>query len=70
LSCDGVETHKGWIEDIKAYSDNYTGRTTGERFPYPIIADQGRELAVKLGIIDPVEKDDQGLPMTCRAVSI
>jgi len=38
-------------------------------FPYPIIADKGRELAVRLGMIDPEEKDSQGMPLTCRAVS-
>ena len=70
LSRDEVETHKGWIKDIKAYSDNYTGRSTGEDFPFPVIADQGRELAVKLGMTDPDEKDAQGLPLTARAVSV
>lgn len=63
LSCDGVESHKGWITDIKDFS-KYTGE-----FPYPIIADEGRDLAVKLGMIDPDEKDAQGLPLTARAVS-
>lgn len=46
----------------------YTGET-GE-FPYPIIADEKRDLAVKLGMVDPVEKDKSGLPLTCRAVSL
>ncbi|KAJ7334569.1 Peroxiredoxin-6 [Desmophyllum pertusum] len=64
LSCDGVESHKGWIKDIKDFS-NFQ-----EEFPYPIIADEGRELAVKLGMIDPDEKDAQGLPLTARAVFI
>ena len=63
LSCDGVESHKGWITDIKHIS-KYEGE-----FPYPIIADEGRNLAVKLGMIDPDEKDAQGLPLTARAVS-
>lgn len=64
LSCDGVESHKGWIEDIKAY-----GKLSGE-FPYPIIADEKRDLAVKMGMLDPDEKDAAGLPLTCRAVFI
>lgn len=63
LSCDGVESHKGWIKDIM-FESNYNGE-----FPYPIIADEGRDLAVKLGMIDPDEKDAQGLPLTARAVS-
>ena len=41
---------------------------TGE-LPYPIVADPGRNLAVKLGMVDPVEKDSKGMPLTCRAVS-
>ena len=40
------------------------------QFPYPIISDPKRELAVKLGMVDPDEKDKAGLPVTCRAVSI
>nr|XP_058947029.1 peroxiredoxin-6-like [Pocillopora verrucosa] len=64
LSCDGVESHKGWIKDIQGYSG-----LSGD-FPYPIIADEKRELAVKLGMIDPDEKDAQGLPLTARAVFI
>ena len=40
-----------------------------DKFPYPIIADEKRELAVQLGMLDPEEKDKQGLPLTCRAVS-
>lgn len=63
LSCDDVESHKGWIEDIKA--------TQGcAKFGYPIIADTNRELAVKWGMVDPAEKDAAGLPMTCRAVFV
>ncbi|XP_071452187.1 peroxiredoxin-6 [Hetaerina americana] len=63
LSCDSVESHKGWIEDIKIYA-----RHGGEGFPYPIVADESRELAVQLGMLDPAEKDKDGLPLTCRAV--
>lgn len=65
LSCDAVETHKEWIPDIKEFI-----KYEKEDFPYPIIADKGRELAVTLGMLDPDEKDAQGMPMTCRAVSI
>ena len=52
-----------------AHTQAYGGLGTG-LFPYPIIADPNRELAVKLGMIDPVEKDKSGLPLTCRAVSL
>lgn len=66
LSCDGVESHKKWIEDIKLYSLN----TTNVEFPYPIIADEYRDLATKLLMIDPDEKDSSGIPVTARAVFI
>ena len=39
-------------------------------FPYPIVADDNRNLAVKLGMLDPDEKDSKGLPLTARAVFI
>lgn len=63
LSCDSVESHMGWTKDINAY----TGQSD---FNFPIIADPKRDLAVKLGMLDPVEKDSAGLPLTCRAVFI
>ena len=63
LSCDPVDSHNGWIKDIQSYS------TLSGDFPYPIISDPNRDLAVQLGMIDPVEKDKAGLPLTCRAVS-
>jgi hypothetical protein len=47
----------------------YAGLPDGD-FPYPIIADEKRELAVKLGMVDPDEKDKAGLPLTCRAVRV
>jgi len=63
LSCDPVESHKGWIKDIE--------KTQGcGAVGYPIIADPTRELAVAWGMVDPVEKDAKGLPMTCRAVFV
>ena len=59
LSCDSVEDHQGWINDIKAYN----GLTD---FSYPIIADPSREVAKKYGMLDPVAKDNAGIPLTCR----
>ena len=37
---------------------------------YPIISDPKREIAVLYGMLDPEEKDAEGLPMTCRAVFV
>ncbi|KAK9511219.1 hypothetical protein O3M35_005819 [Rhynocoris fuscipes] len=64
-SCDPVNVQNNWIQDIKSYS-----KIENESFPYPIIADESRSLAVQLGMIDPIEKDSEGLPVTCRAVFI
>eukprot|EP01147_Barroeca_monosierra_P005359 gene5359-7110_t len=64
LSCDPVESHNGWAKDVVA-----VGKLDGA-LPYPIIADEKRELAVKLGMLDADEKDAQGLPLTARAVFV
>lgn len=63
LSCDNVESHRGWIEDIKSYGNC-------DNFDYPIIADEKRDLAEKLNMLDKDEKDKEGIPLTCRAVFI
>lgn len=62
LSCDSAESHNGWIKDIQDYN-----KLSGN-FPFPLIADDKRELAVELGMLDPDEKDNAGLPLTARAV--
>ncbi|TMW50941.1 hypothetical protein DOY81_004014 [Sarcophaga bullata] len=63
LSCDSVDSHKGWIEDIKCF-----GKLPS--FDYPIIADDKRELALMLNMLDKDELNAQGIPLTCRAVFI
>lgn len=63
LSCDSVASHHGWITDIKSYGGI-------EEFPYPIIDDEKRELAVKLNMLDKDEIGAAGVPLTCRAVFI
>ncbi|XP_055682781.1 peroxiredoxin-6 [Lutzomyia longipalpis] len=64
LSCDSVSTHEKWIDDIKHF-----GGFSGD-FPYPIIDDDRRELAVKLNMLDKDEIGKHGLPVTCRAVFV
>lgn len=61
LSCDTVEQHKGWIPDIEKFNG-------GAKVEYPIIADAKREIASRLGMLDPEEKDAAGLPAPVRAV--
>ncbi|KAL8436937.1 hypothetical protein Efla_007733 [Eimeria flavescens] len=62
FSCNDLSSHKEWAKDILAY-----GGMSGE-LPFPIVCDPDRSLAAKLGIMDPKEKDTQGLPLTCRSV--
>mmetsp|Transcript_2251 Transcript_2251/g.8046 ORF Transcript_2251/g.8046 Transcript_2251/m.8046 type:complete len:224 (-) Transcript_2251:124-795(-) len=65
LSCNDVDSHKGWIADIESAQ-----WAKGKKVNYPIIADPNREIATTFGMLDPVAKDAAGLPMTCRAVFI
>lgn len=53
------------LQDINAYN----GDQPEEKLPFPIIADAKRELAVKLGMLDPDERDKDGMPLTARVVS-
>jgi len=66
LSVDSVEAHNGWIEDIKSYCPELRNK----EFPFPLIADDKRELAIQFGMLDPDEKDSKGMPLTCRSVFI
>jgi hypothetical protein len=52
-------------QDILAYCSMESERSS---LPYPVIADQKRELALALGMMDPDEKDKDGLPLTARCV--
>lgn len=65
LSCDTTDNHKEWCDDIKTYAGS-----SESPFPYPIISDEKRDLAVRLSMLDPDEKDSAGLPVTARAVFI
>eukprot|EP00066_Takifugu_rubripes_P009182 XP_003975892.1 PREDICTED: peroxiredoxin-6-like [Takifugu rubripes] len=67
LSIDGVEEHRGWTKDILAYNCE---ESESCELPFPIIADSRRELAVALGMLDPDEKDKDGMPLTARCVFI
>ncbi|KAK2082398.1 Peroxiredoxin-6 [Saguinus oedipus] len=39
-----------------------------EKSPFPIIDDQNWDLAILLGMLDPAEKDEKGVPVTARVV--
>ncbi|XP_068921663.1 peroxiredoxin-6 isoform X2 [Petaurus breviceps papuanus] len=66
LSIDSVQDHLSWSKDINAYN----GEEATEKLPFPIIDDHKRDLAVKLGMLDPDERDGQGMPLTARVVFI
>lgn len=53
-------------QDILAYN----GEESADSLPFPIIEDSKRELAVALGMLDPVEKDKDSMPLTARCVSL
>lgn len=44
------------------------GKQGDTALPFPIIADDKRELSVQLGMLDPDEKDKDGMPLTARCV--
>lgn len=62
LSCDDVDSHCGWADDIAA--------AFGTKPSFPIIADPSREIAHLYGMLDAVAKCAEGIPLTCRAVFI
>ncbi|KAJ7332447.1 hypothetical protein JRQ81_014627 [Phrynocephalus forsythii] len=66
LSIDDVKDHLSWSKDINAYN----GDEITEKLPFPIIADAKRELAVQLGMLDPEERDKDGIPLTARVVFV
>ncbi|XP_074063225.1 LOW QUALITY PROTEIN: peroxiredoxin-6-like [Macrotis lagotis] len=66
LSIDSVQDHLAWSKDINAYN----GDEPLEKLPFPIIDDHKRDLAIKLGMLDPDERDAQGMPVTARVVFI
>lgn len=53
------------FQDINAYN----GEEPTEKLPFPIIDDKNRDLAILLGMLDPAEKDEKGMPVTARVVS-
>ncbi|KAM8746381.1 peroxiredoxin-6 [Acanthopagrus schlegelii] len=65
LSIDSVEDHKAWSKDVMSVSS-----AADNDLPFPIIADDKRELSVKLGMLDPDERDKDGMPLTARCVFV
>lgn len=66
LSTEGVESHKGWIKDIEEVV------TGNEKFNFPIIADESKEVAFKYDMV--TEQDfknlNSGMVATVRSVFV
>jgi len=63
LSCDPIDKHKGWINDI-----NETQHVTVQ---FPIVADADRKVAAQYGMLDQTNMEKStGLPLTVRSVFI
>ena len=64
-SVDQLKSHVDWVNDIKSYCLDIPGE-----FPYPIIADPKRELAVKFGMLDERQVNEPDAATTVRALFI
>ena len=62
FSCDDAIKHRDWISDIEV--------ATGSKITFPLFCDPTRTHAIELGVLDPKLKDDDGMPLTVRAVYI
>uniref|UniRef100_A0A8C7GA69 Peroxiredoxin-6 n=1 Tax=Oncorhynchus kisutch TaxID=8019 RepID=A0A8C7GA69_ONCKI len=66
LSIDSVADHLAWSKDVMAFNSD----GADSPLPFPIIADDKRELSVQLGMLDPDELDKDGIPLTARCVFV
>ncbi|KAL5281656.1 TPX4.2 family protein [Megaselia abdita] len=64
-SVDQLKSHVNWVNDIKSYCLDIPGA-----FPYPIIADPTRELAVKFDMLTEDQRNDPEAAKTVRALYI
>jgi 1-Cys peroxiredoxin 6 len=67
VSCDPVDSHAAWSIDILAREQL---QKPDDKLSFPIIADSKREIVSKLGMLDPEELDDEGIPLPARALMI
>jgi len=78
LSCDGVSDHAEWAKDVLAVrrsrAEDPEGGVAQELseagLGFPLIADEKREIATRLGMLDPRERDAAGSPMPARALFV
>ncbi|XP_003247793.2 peroxiredoxin-6-like [Acyrthosiphon pisum] len=66
MSCDSIDSHTKWIEDIKKVS----GMKSDEEFPFPIVSDRNRMVSLYLNVLDAKCIDEDGIPLPCRAAFV
>lgn len=62
---DRLKTHHDWIADIKSY-----GTEVPDKFPFPIIADTTRELAIQFDMIVEEDRHNDETAQSVRALFI
>lgn len=68
VSCDSLENHFGWMNDI-LYREGVE-KPDGQVLAFPVIADSKKEIVTMLGMLDPEERDNAGLPLPARALMV
>ncbi|KAJ3692811.1 hypothetical protein LUZ60_011906 [Juncus effusus] len=63
FSCDDVASHVEWIKDIESY-------TPGCNVKFPIVADPDRSVIKQLNMVDPDQKDSDGIELPSRALHL
>eukprot|EP00753_Platysulcus_tardus_P008270 PLAT15863.1.p1 GENE.PLAT15863.1~~PLAT15863.1.p1 ORF type:complete len:245 (-),score=96.70 PLAT15863.1:84-791(-) len=63
LSTDGVESHAGWIEDIKDTQDVPS-------LGFPILGDEDHKVSELYGMLDQTQRRLDGLPQTVRSLFV
>jgi peroxiredoxin 6 len=70
ISCDSAESHAEWTRDVLANAgDNKACTAKTAKLSFPIIADEGREIVARLGMLDPALKDAVGV-LPARALHV
>lgn len=65
LSCDSVDDHREWSKDVLAARGN-----PGTELDFPLIGDPNRQIAARLGMLDPLEIGADSIPMPARALFV
>lgn len=66
LLIDDVEDHLACSKSINAYN----GEKSTEMLPFLITDDKNQEFTILLGMLDPAEKNEQGMPVAACVMFI